>query len=93
MMLIVVPPKRIDLLLRVLERRKPVHVQTFVPKPSVERFNRRVVGRLPAAAEVENDVVQRQVGDEAFEFGVFVAKLPHSRASLGDIPPYAFFQR
>ena len=44
MILIVVPPKRVDLLLRVLERREPMHVQTFLPEPPVERF---VGGILP----------------------------------------------
>ena len=53
-MLIVIPPKRIDLLLRVVDRREPMHVQTFFAEPSVERFDGRIVGRLAPAAEVEN---------------------------------------
>ena len=43
MMLIVVPPKRIDLVLRVLHRREPVHVQAFVSEPAIERFDGGVV--------------------------------------------------
>lgn len=57
MMLIVVPPKGIDLLLRVLERREPVHVQTVFAKPSVERLDHRVVRRLAPATEVEDHAV------------------------------------
>ena len=58
MVLIVVPPKRIDLLLRIVERREPVHVQTLFPKPTIERLDRGVVRRLPAATEVENHAVR-----------------------------------
>src|SRR5215216_1938683 len=57
MMLIVVPPKRIDLLLRVLERREPVHVQTLLSEPTVEGFDRGVVGRFAATTEVQDDAV------------------------------------
>ena len=58
MMLIVVPPKGIDLLLRVVQRREPVHIQTLLSKPTIEGFNRRVVGRFAAPAEVEDDAVR-----------------------------------
>ena len=50
MILIVVPPKHVDLLLRVLERREPMHVQTFLPEPPVERFDGGVVRGLAAPA-------------------------------------------
>src|SRR5215203_5828447 len=40
MMLIVVPPKRVDLLLRVVHRCKPVHVQTLFPEATVERLRK-----------------------------------------------------
>ena len=53
----VVPPKCINLLFRILDRREPMHVQTFLAEPSVEGFERGVVGRFPAPAEVENDAV------------------------------------
>ena len=46
MVLIVVPPKRVDLLMCVLPRREPMHVQTFLPKAPVEGFERGVVRRL-----------------------------------------------
>ena len=39
-MLILVPPKGIDFLLRVLQQREPVHVQALLQKPAVERFDR-----------------------------------------------------
>src|SRR4029453_2620526 len=57
MMLIVVPPKSVDLLLGVLERREPVDVQAFFPKATVERFNGRVVGRLTPTTEVQDGAV------------------------------------
>jgi hypothetical protein len=56
-MLIVVPPKRIDLLLRIRDRGEPMHVQAFFAEPSVERLDRRVVGRLAPATEFENDTI------------------------------------
>ncbi len=52
MMLIVVPPKGVDLLLRVLQRREPMHVHTFFAEAPVERLDGGVVGRLAAAAEI-----------------------------------------
>ena len=39
-MLILVPPKGIDFLLRVLQQREPAHVQALLPKPAVEGFDR-----------------------------------------------------
>ena len=57
MMLIVVPPKRIDLVLRVLQRRKPVHVQAFVSEPAIERFDCGVVRGFTPTAEVQDDAV------------------------------------
>jgi hypothetical protein len=36
-----------DLAPGVVKRKEPVGVQAFVPQPSVERFDQRVVGRLP----------------------------------------------
>ena len=56
-MLIVVPPKRIDLLLRVVDRCEPMYVQAFFTEPPVERFDGGIVGRLAPATEVENDAV------------------------------------
>ena len=58
MMLIVVPSPGIDLGLRVLDRYEPVHVETLLPKPTIKRFDRRVVGRLAAPTEVERDAVR-----------------------------------
>src|SRR5229473_2829661 len=61
MMLIVVPPERVDLLLGVVDRCEPVHVQAFFAEPSVERFDRRVVSRLIL-------VTTSGYGKAAFEF-------------------------
>ena len=57
MILIVVPSERVDLLLCVFERRKPVHVQTLFAEASIERFDSGVVGRLASTTEVEDDAV------------------------------------
>jgi hypothetical protein len=46
MVLIVVPAKRVDLLPRVFEGHEPMDVQTLFAEAPIERFNRRVVGRL-----------------------------------------------
>jgi hypothetical protein len=57
MVLIVVPPKRVDLHRRVVDRREPMYVQTLVAEPAVKRFDRGVVGRLASTTEVEDDAV------------------------------------
>ncbi len=44
--LIVIDPPRLDLRLRVGHRRELMHVQTFVPRPAVKRFNERIFDRL-----------------------------------------------
>src|SRR5215467_4438709 len=74
-MLIVVPPKRIDLLLRVVHRRKPMHVQTLFAEPSVERFDGRVVGRFASTTEVEDDPfgVRPEIHRGTDELGTVVA--------------------
>src|SRR5687768_10024143 len=75
MMLIVIPPKRVDLLLRVLDRREPMYVQAFFAESTVERFDGGIVSRLAATTEVENHAVG--VGPEihrgADELGAVVA--------------------
>ena len=88
MMLIVVPPKRIDLLLRVLERREPVHVQTFFAEPSIKRFDGGVVGRLATAAEVEDHAVgvRPQVHRGTHELGAVVAVDPLRQSALEPQP-------
>ena len=58
MMLIVVPPKCINLLLRILKRRKPMYVQAFFTEAPVERFDRGIVRRLAASTEGEDDAVR-----------------------------------
>ncbi len=57
MILIVVPSKRVDLLLRVVDRREPMHVQTLLAKPPVERFDRGIVGWFAPTTEIENHAV------------------------------------
>jgi hypothetical protein len=57
MMLIIVPPKCVDVLLRVVDRREPMYIQTFFAESSVEGFDRGIVGRLATTTEVENDAV------------------------------------
>jgi hypothetical protein len=84
MMLIVVPPKRVDLLLRVLERREPMDVQALLSKPAIEGFDRGVVRRLAAAAEVEDDAVgvRPEVHRGADELGAVVAVDPLWQSAL-----------
>jgi len=57
--LIIVPPKRIDLLQRVLQPRAPVDVKTLLAEPAVERFDRGVVRPLAPTTEVEADAMGR----------------------------------
>ena len=57
MVLIVVPPKRVDLLLRILKGSEPVDVQTLFAEAAVERLDRRVVRGLATATEVQYDAV------------------------------------
>ncbi len=58
MMLIVVPPKRVDLLLRILDGREPMHVQTLFAESSVERFDGGIVGWFAQTTEVEDHAVR-----------------------------------
>jgi hypothetical protein len=55
--LIVMPPPRLDLALRVRQRQEPVRVEAFVAQTAVERLYKGVVGRLAEPAEVERDAV------------------------------------
>src|SRR5437764_6907085 len=55
--LIVMPPPRLDLALRVRQRQEPVRVEAFVAQTAVERLYKGVVGRLAGPAEVERDAV------------------------------------
>src|SRR5918992_47058 len=75
MMLIVIPPKRVDLLLRVLERCEPMHVQTLFAESSVEGFDRRVVRRLASTTEVEDHAVgvRPEIHGRTDELGAVVA--------------------
>src|SRR5687767_9827114 len=84
MMLIVVPPKRIDLSLRVLERREPMHVQTFFAESSVEGFDGRVVRRFTPTTEVEDHAVgvRPQVHRRTDELGAVVAIDPLRQTAL-----------
>jgi hypothetical protein len=50
-----------DLAPGVVTRKEPVGVQTFVPQPSVERFNQRVVGRFPWPTEVDTTDIYHPV--------------------------------
>src|SRR5260221_7008507 len=78
MVLIVVPSKRIDLLRRVLKRREPVHVQTLLSEPPVERFDRGIVGRLSPTTEIQDDLVRirPEIHRRADKFGAVVAVDP-----------------
>ena len=83
MMLIVVPPKRIDLSLRVLERREPMQVQTFFAESSVEGFD-GVVRRCTPTTEVEDHAagVRPQVHRRTDELGAVVAIDPLRQTAL-----------
>jgi hypothetical protein len=84
MMLIVVPPKRVDFLLRVVERREPMHVQTFFPESSIEGFDGRVVRRFAPPAEVQDDTmgVGPQIHRRTDELGAIVAVDALGQAAL-----------
>ena len=55
--LIVMPPPRLDLALRVRQRQEPVCVEAFVAQSAVEGLHECVVGRLAGPAEVDGDAV------------------------------------
>ena len=52
-MLVVVGPPRLDLDLRILQRREPALVQALLPEPTVETFYIRVLDRFSWPYEVE----------------------------------------
>jgi hypothetical protein len=53
MMLIVVPSKRVDLLLGVLQRLEPMDIEALLAEVPVERFDRGVIRRLAAPTEIK----------------------------------------
>jgi hypothetical protein len=74
MMLIVVPPKCVNLLLGVLQGVEPVDVQAFFTEASVERLDRRIVRRFASSTEIQNDAVRvrPEVHRRADELGAIV---------------------
>ncbi len=56
--LIVVPPPSIDLHCGILEVQKPVLVETFQSKATVERFDKRIGGGLSRKGEVLDNPVR-----------------------------------
>src|SRR5688572_2990636 len=83
MMLIVIPPKCVNLLLRIRQRCEPMHVQTFFAEASVERFDDGVVRGLASPAEVENDAIgiRPEVHRRTDEFRTVVAVDPLRQAA------------
>lgn len=73
-MLVIVAPPRLDFAPCVLEREEPVLVQALLAQSSIERFNHRVIGRLPGPGEIEFDLVLvgPVVHDPRDEFGAVV---------------------
>ena len=55
--LVKVPSPRLDLALGVGQIQKPMHVQTFIAEPTVERFDKGIVCGLASAAEVQGHPV------------------------------------
>ena len=88
MMLIIVPPKRIDFLLRVLQRREPMHVQTVETQASIEGFDHGVVRGLAAPAEVQDHAVgvRPQIHRGTDELGPVVAIDPLRQSALKPQP-------
>ena len=78
MIRIIVLSPRLDLGAGVLQRLKPMYVQAFVPEAAIERFDRRVVGRLAPMAEVQDDLigVRSEIHRGADELAAVVAVDP-----------------
>ena len=72
MILIAVPPKRVDLLLGILQGREPMDVQTLFAEPPVEGLDRRT---LAAPTEVQHDAVsvRPQIHGRADKLGPVIA--------------------
>lgn len=60
-------PPSLNLLLRIFQREKPVQVQTFIPKATVERLNMRVIRGFARPGEVQRNPVI--VGSLVNDFG------------------------
>ena len=54
---VVVLPPRFDLFSSVLERQEPMGVKAFIPERTVERLDKRVVGRPSGTREVKRDLM------------------------------------
>ena len=55
--LVKVPSPRVNLALGVSQIQEPIHVEALVTEPAVERFHKRIVGRLARAEKVERGSV------------------------------------
>src|SRR5207245_10073958 len=84
MMLIIVLSPRLDFLFGIFQRQKPVDVETLRSKPSVEGFDRGVVGRLAPTTEVEGHLirVRPEVHRGAHELAPVVAVDPLRQAAV-----------
>jgi len=60
--LVVVPSPALYFVPGILQRHKPVHIQTFVPETAVERFDMRVVRRCPWTGIIQLDLVEVRPG-------------------------------
>ena len=81
--LIVVQSPGFDLGGGILQFFKPVDVQTFIAEAAVEGFNGRVVRRLAAPTEVQNDTVRvrPEVRPDAHDFCAVVPSPHEAKAS------------
>ena len=86
--LIVIDPPRFDLDLCLVNRFKPVHVQTFVPHRTVERLDEAVVGRLPRSTEVDLHfvMVSPEIKELSGELAAVIRQYPHGSTPMSDKP-------
>ena len=55
---VVVDPPRFNLLGGILEVKEPVLVEAFLPQPTVERLDERIIGGLARSTKVERRLVE-----------------------------------
>ena len=84
---VVIVLERLDLFLRAVERKEPIHIQTLITKAAVERLDERIIRRFSGPREVQRHFIL--VGPLVQRFGDELAAVVDLDA-LGDNSSHLF---
>jgi hypothetical protein len=52
-----IPPPSFDLVLGIIQAKKPVLIEVFLPEPAIKGFEISVIRRLPRPGEIQSDMI------------------------------------